>query len=90
MIVRADSAYFTHEVISAISRGGARFSVTARMNPAVTKAIAAIDEQAWTPIRYPQAIFDEDQQCWISDAEVAEARSPRSPPAGRAITSPPG
>ena len=72
VVVRADSAYFTHEVISAISRGGARFSVTARMNPAVTKAIGRIPEQAWIPIRYPQAIWDEDQQCWISDAEVAE------------------
>jgi len=72
VIVRADSAYFTHEVISAISRGGALFSVTARMNPAVTKAIGRIPEDAWTSIRYPRALWDEVQQCWISDAEVAE------------------
>jgi len=24
------------------------------------------------PIRYPNAIFDEDEQRWVSDAEVAE------------------
>jgi len=35
-------------------------------------AIASIDEQAWVPIQYPNAIFDEDEQRWVSDAEVAE------------------
>ncbi|MBA3619988.1 MAG: IS1380 family transposase [Acidothermales bacterium] len=71
-IVRADSAYYGHDVIAAARRAGARFSVTARANPAVTTAIAGIDEQAWTPIRYPQAIFDAAEQRWVSDAEVAE------------------
>ena len=32
----------------------------------------AIPDNAWTAIRYPNAIFDEDEQRWISDAEVAE------------------
>jgi len=72
VIVRADSAYFNYDTIAAISRRGARFSVTARLNPAVTRAIAAIEETAWTAIRYPHAIWDEAQQGWISDAEVAE------------------
>ena len=35
-------------------------------------AIATIDAQAWTPIQYLNAIFDEAEQRWISDAEVAE------------------
>jgi Transposase DDE domain group 1 len=72
VVVRADSAYFNHDTITAITAGGARFSITARMNTAVTKTIATISDQTWTPIRYPQAIFDEAQQVWISDAEVAE------------------
>ena len=72
VIVRADSAYFRHDVVAAATAGGARFSVTARLNKAVTRTIASIDEQSWTPIRYPNAIFDEEQQRWISDAEVAE------------------
>jgi len=71
-VVRADSAYYAHDVIAAARRAGARFSVTARANPAVTQAIAGIDEQSWTPIRYPQAIWDETEQRWVSDAEVAE------------------
>lgn len=72
VIVRADSAYYAREVIAAVIRAGARFSVTARMNPAVRRAIASIPEQAWTPIHYPNAIFDEDEQRLVSDAEVAE------------------
>lgn len=72
IIVRADSAYFRHDVVAAATAGGARFSVTARLNKAATRAIAGIDEQAWTPIRYPNAVFDDEQQRWISDAEVAE------------------
>ncbi|MFC3767036.1 IS1380 family transposase [Tenggerimyces flavus] len=72
VIVRADSAFYTHHTIAAIRRARARFSVTARMTPAVVAAISAIDEQTWTPIHYPNAVFDEAEQCWISDAEVAE------------------
>jgi hypothetical protein len=72
VLLRGDSAFYGHDVIAAARRGGARFSVTARMDPAVKKAIAAIDEDAWTPIRYPHAVWDDEGQCWISDAEVAE------------------
>jgi len=48
--VRADSAYYGHDVIAAARRGGARFSITARMNPTVLKAISGIEESAWVPI----------------------------------------
>jgi hypothetical protein len=72
VIVRADSAFYNHEVISAIRRAGARFSITARTTPSVAATIGAIDEGAWIPIRYPNAIWDADEQRWISDAEVAE------------------
>jgi len=70
--VRADSAYYGHDVIAAARRGGARFSVTARMNPTVVKAISQIEESAWVPIHYPNAIWDDDEQRFISDAQVAE------------------
>lgn len=72
VIVRADSAYYNHNVIRAAIRGGARFSVTARMDKAVQRAIASIPEDAWTPIHYPNAIWDEAEQRLVSDAEVAE------------------
>jgi hypothetical protein len=34
--------------------------------------MAAIDDHAWTPVRYPGAVIDPDTGEWISDAEVAE------------------
>ncbi|WP_072920322.1 IS1380 family transposase [Geodermatophilus obscurus] len=72
VLLRGDSAFYGHDVIAAAGRGGACFSITARMDAAVKRAIAAIAEDAWTAIRYPQAIWDAEGQCWISDAEVAE------------------
>ena len=42
------------------------------MDPAVKSAIAAIPAGAWTPIRYPRAVWDDQLRRWVSDAEVAE------------------
>jgi hypothetical protein len=72
VIVRADSAFYSYPIIAAARRAGARFSVTARLTPAVTSAITAIRDDAWVPIHYPNAIWDEDEQRLVSDAEVAE------------------
>jgi hypothetical protein len=70
--VRSDSAYYNHDVIAAARTGGARFSITARMDPAVTRTITQIPDDAWVGIKYPHAIYDEDEHRWVSDAEVAE------------------
>jgi len=72
ILARADSAYFGHAFVAAAQRAGAWFSVTARMNPQIRAAIASIDDTAWTAITYPNAVWDDDEQRWISDAEVAE------------------
>jgi len=72
VILRADSAYYNHDVIAAAMRAGSRFSLTARMDPAVRRAITTIPEAAWVPIHYPNAVWDEQEQRLISDAEVAE------------------
>ena len=72
IIVRLDSAYYNAAVISAIRGQGARFSVTAPMNASIRAAIAAIPEESWTAIRYPRAIWDDQLDAWVSDAEVAE------------------
>jgi hypothetical protein len=90
VIVRADSAYYCHDIIAAARRAGARFSTTARHTPAVIRAIATIPEHAWVPIRYPNAVWDYAEQRWISDAEVAEVPLPRSPVDVPPSTSPPG
>ena len=61
IVFRIDSAYYSAAVLGAIRRGGACFSVTVRMDPKIRAAIAAIGQDAWTPITYPRAIWDEDQ-----------------------------
>lgn len=74
-VLRADSAYYGYEPIAAARRAGAHFSITARMNPTITKAIAAIDEAAWVAIKYPNAVWEDDGAgggYWVSDAQVAE------------------
>ena len=72
VLVRADSAYYGYDVINTCRRAGARFSVTARLTKTVSRAITTIPDTAWTAIRYPNAIWDEQEQRWVSDAEVAE------------------
>ena len=58
-LVRADSAFYGRRAVGAAVAGGADVSVTVRMDPAVKTAIAAIAEDAWTTIKYTDAIFDE-------------------------------
>lgn len=72
ILCRADSAYYGWAFVGAALRAKAWFSVTARMTKAVTRAIGSITEDAWESIRYPHAIWEEAEQRWISDAEVAE------------------
>ena len=89
ILVRGDSAYGNSAVVAACLRAEARFSVVLVKNAAVTRAIAAIAEDAWTPVHYPGAVTDPDTGELISDAEVAEITgSPRSPPPS--TRSPPG
>ncbi len=59
-------------MIAAVLRRKACFSITARLNPAVRKAIDTIAADGWTTIKYTDAIWDQDAKAWISDADVAE------------------
>ena len=72
VILRADSADYNVQVCAAAHRSGPRVSITARLDKAVLAAVADINADTWVPIRYPNAIWDEDQQRLISAAEVAE------------------
>jgi Transposase DDE domain group 1 len=74
LIVRMDPAFYGAPACSAARNAGAHFSVTVRMDPKVCAAIAAILEDAWTPIRYPRALGDDQLRRWVSDAQVAEVR----------------
>jgi hypothetical protein len=67
-----DSAFDSHAVVAACIRAGVRFSITTKQTRPVRAAIQTIDPQAWVPIAYPHAIYDETSGQWISDAEIAE------------------
>jgi hypothetical protein len=90
ILVRTDSAYYNHAFATALTKAGAWFSIGARQDPAVRRAITSIDDQAWVRIEYSQAILDPDTGEMVSAVEVAEIpytafTSHRSPIAGRLI-----
>jgi hypothetical protein len=63
LVARADSAFYSAAFTGAERQAGACFSVTTPMNPAVKAAIAGIPEAAWTPVKYPRAIWDDQLRC---------------------------
>jgi hypothetical protein len=71
-LLRADSAFYGRPTILAAVRSGCDVSVTVRQDATVKAAIGEIGEDAWVPIEYPDAVFDEPSGRWISRAEVAE------------------
>ena len=72
ILVRGDAAFGNSVVINAAINAGARFSMVINKDAAVNRAIAAISDDAWTPVRYPGAVTDPDTGELISDAQVAE------------------
>ena len=88
--VRADSAFCTAANVHAATRAGAWYSLTVKAWPTVTKAIAEIPEEAWVPINYPNAVWDDESKQWVSEAEGSpRSRSPRSRPNPQASKSRP-
>jgi hypothetical protein len=62
LTLRADSGFYNRTVVAVCQRHQVRFSITVKGNKAVRRAIAAIPDDAWTPIPY-----------WLEDgADVAE------------------
>jgi hypothetical protein len=53
LTVRADAGFFSWELIRLLNRLGVAWSITVTLNPSIRTAIAAIDEDAWTDITYP-------------------------------------
>jgi len=72
VVVRMDSAFYSRNILWAVRSGGARVSVTARADAKVRAACEGIPDEKWVDIKYPQAVWDEDAQRWISDAQIAE------------------
>ena len=62
IVLRADSGFYSHNVVAACVKADVRFSITAKLHKgAIYAAIGAIDESAWTPIPY-----------FLDGADVAE------------------
>ncbi len=61
LTVRADSGFYTGAVAAACRKAGVPFSITAKMSPAIHKAIATIPDDAWVAIPY-----------FLDGADVAE------------------
>lgn len=62
MVMRADSGFYNRKVTAACEKAGVNYSITVKLSKSLLKKIAAIAEEAWTPIPY-----------WLDDgADVAE------------------
>lgn len=72
IVVRADSKFYTADVVATAARYDAAVSLTTGSNPSVNAAITTIGDTAWTAIHYPNAFVEEDTGQLLSDAEVAE------------------
>ncbi|MGS0685649.1 hypothetical protein ACVBEQ_10960 [Nakamurella sp. GG22] len=59
-------------MMAAARRSGWRFSITARKDRAFTAAITSILDDTWTAIAHPTAVFNDELQRLVSDAEFAE------------------
>jgi hypothetical protein len=72
IVVRADSKFYSADVVATAARYGAAVSLTTGSNPSVNTAIGHIPDRQWRAIRYPQSFVDTDTGELVSDAEVAE------------------
>ena len=52
--IRADSGFWSYDMFNTLNRLGVGWSITTPLYNNVRKAIAGIDENAWTAIDYPQ------------------------------------
>ena len=52
LTVRADSGFYTHDVVAVCRKTKVRFSITVRLHQSLRNIIEAIPEQDWTPIPY--------------------------------------
>jgi len=86
IVLRGDSAFYSKKVIAACQRAGVRFSVTVRMDKKITRTIETIPQDAWVEIEYTQPVWDEEQQRFVSRAQIAETRYTAFEDTNQAVT----
>jgi hypothetical protein len=52
LTLRADSGFYSQQVMGACQKAGARFSITAKLYGPLRKAIEAVPEDDWVPVPY--------------------------------------
>ena len=52
LTIRADSGFYTHDIVAACRDKKVRFSITVRQQPSLRNVIEAISEAEWMPIPY--------------------------------------
>ena len=72
IVVRADSKFYTADVVATAARYTADVSLTTGSNPSVNAAITHIPHTTWTAIHYPQAFVDDQTGELVSDAALTE------------------
>ena len=72
IVVRADSAFFTGKIITALRKLGVYFSIVARKTDTMMAAIAEIAKDAWDQVAYRHPIPDPETGEWITHADIAE------------------
>jgi hypothetical protein len=65
--LRADSGFFSRHVVKACRGHDVAYSITAPQNPVVKRAIASIDEEAWTPIDYTDS-----GEAWVAETSYGD------------------
>lgn len=72
VLLRGDSAYYSSRLVAGVIAAGGHVSVGVKQYSNITTAIAAVPDDAWTGIDYPNAVYDPATATWQSDAQVAE------------------
>jgi hypothetical protein len=81
IVVRADSKFYTADVVATAARYTADVSLTTGSTPSVNAAITCIHHTAWTPNHYPQAFVDDQTGELSPTPKSPRSPIPRSPPA---------
>ena len=75
LTLRADSGFWSAKDIAACHRHRIRFSVTVRQTKPVAAAIAAIGQDAWTPIEDPDGGVAQVAETTLGQARLVVRRS---------------
>lgn len=75
LTVRADAGFFSWDLVDKLAALDARFLIAAASNPAIDRAVAAIDDPDWAPIGYTDG-----GEAQVAETTLTSARRPKGKP----------